>query len=184
MTERKLMPYRINGDKDQRSVVGYCPLMAVTTAASWFSGVGFSLLKASCDRRKALRLLGIGLLAFLTAFGGLIWACTHSPYLSPENIAFGSNAIARQHLDFSNQISLRLFGTALYPSFGLCFPLALILPLLFSAGARSARAYPWHVATGTVTLLVGLWVWIVTSNATEVRYFYQGDPAAHCLGEA
>jgi hypothetical protein len=142
------------------------------TAASWFSGLTFSLLSASGNRRKTLSLLGFGTLAFMAVFGGLVWMCTHSPYLSHENIVYGSNAMENLKHDWSSQISFQNLVTALHPSFGLCFPLALVLPLLALAGMRGVRSYPWHVAAGALALLVGLWLWIVTSGANQVRYFY------------
>jgi hypothetical protein len=130
-------------------------------------------------RRKLKRLLAFGSLAGAAVEGSVATLCLHSQYLSHENFVSGERSLHSFQAYAPAMIAPRVLQQMIHTTFGYILPVTSFLVLLFgSVKWKTHQTTPTQqtplrmVAAAGVTLVMGLWFWIVATRITEIRYFY------------
>lgn len=145
-------------------------LVMAVVGASWLILIGFRIgWKPTRLRQPALaRYFAIGLFGAATIYGLTIAAAFFSEYLSANNIAWGSRALAVLQHDFSISANFGVLYFFVQHSFGY------VVPLLIGAGLICAfvtRGEIGAAVVAVVCLVVGIWFWIFETELTQIRYF-------------
>jgi hypothetical protein len=130
-------------------------------------------------RRKLRRLLAFGSLAGAAVEGSVAALCLHSQYLSHENFVSGERSLHSFQKYLPVMIAPGALHLIIHTSFGHILPVTSFLVLLLGSvkwktnQTTAAQQTPLGmVAAAGVTLVMGLWFWIVATRITEIRYFY------------
>lgn len=150
-------------------------VVIVAIDLAWGFALVLEFLRAERTAKKGLAMLvGIGTVTAVLIQGGLIGLCLRSSYLTVDAGMAGLRWVrAYAH----PAVTPELLHVIMLHSFGYILPATTIVALLlYIRNRRNFRpeltVVPVYLVASGVTLLVGLWFWIITTDVGQDRYFY------------
>ena len=112
----------------------------------------------------ALRSLAAAVIIYVATLA----AAANSEYFSPENIAFGSQAMKMMAGELPGWIGFESLALLFRLSVGVVIPIVIVVGL--GAAARQRESLGYGLAA-FLCIVGGIWFWIYTNGSTEIRYF-------------
>jgi hypothetical protein len=162
------------------SVAWFIPAAAFPVLALWtkpagalvmFGVAAFAALRlasAALAARKLPRAETAVLLGYLMIFGAALWYTRGTPYFSPENFAFGQQALETLQRDFAQPLTFPYFLSRTHVGVG--WAVVAVFALGAWAGCRDRDAAP-AVLAGAAVVAAGAWFWLAKAAGSQVRYF-------------
>ena len=152
-------------------------IMALVGTA-WLTGAALNVIQSwKAGTNPSLRYMIFGFCTFCLVYIFFAVICFNSDYLSSKNILFAISGQQILQEDFSALINWRDQSTFVYFSLGVCFPLSVTIIIIYASLHSRLRSivlteYAWSVGCSVTYLASGCWIWLVSSNGTQFRYFY------------